>query len=81
MKINEGNMEESLPTFIENYNVLINRLLNRSLIHTEKLEVGDLTSTNHELNNFEEEFSKVTFLYVQLIYSQNYNSILKIPIK
>jgi len=61
MKTNKADINDSLPKFTENFNLLVEELLKRNEPHLTKLKVEDLRNTTNELVEFEEEFSQVIY--------------------
>jgi len=55
-------VEEGVPKFIENFKLMVNRVLNRNQMNFKRLDIQGLTNTTEELNNFEKEFEEVILL-------------------
>lgn len=59
IKYKATTVEEGVPMFIENFEQMVNRILNRNQMHFKRLDIHDLTNTTEELSNFEKEFEEV----------------------
>lgn len=66
LKTEKRAIEENIPTFIDYFNLFIDRLIYQNHTNFKNIDAEDLMNTTKELNNFETELLKVIFFYFKV---------------